>query len=130
MGFSFDSRHGMRKTDGKDKKAKKEPINLEHLHFYFDGVERDRLDTSGVSRKTGEVLALRDKLLTLPEGEFDAAIKTLKRMVADARKGGNTAKDKAKAEARRRQQAAQLFEQASEAAKTGSQAKAPKVSVV
>jgi hypothetical protein len=117
---------------GKTPKEPKPVADLEQLHFYFDAVERDRIDTCGFSRKSGEVLALRDKLLTMPEGEFDSAIKTLKRLVADVRKSGDSAKEKAKEAARQRRQASLLFDQVNEASKAvgGANAPAQKVSVV
>ncbi len=59
-------------------------ISLEDVCFYFDGVERDRLDAAGTSRRSGEVLALRDSLMRLPEAEFEVVIRTLRRVVSDA----------------------------------------------
>ncbi|MFW7380478.1 MAG: hypothetical protein ACOH5I_16820 [Oligoflexus sp.] len=63
--------------DGKPK-----VINLEDLHYYFDSREKDTLDYGGRSRKSREVLALRDRLLTLPDQEFEMAIKTLHQMIS------------------------------------------------
>ena len=64
-------------------KKKSIHVRLEELCFYFDGVERDRMDSSGTSRKSAEILALRDRLLKLPDENFDAAIKTVKSLVDD-----------------------------------------------
>ena len=58
-------------------------VRLEDVCFYFDGVERDRLDAAGWARKSGEVLALRERLLRLPEAEFDAVIKTVRAVIAE-----------------------------------------------
>lgn len=88
--------------------AKKPGVRLEDLMFYFDGVERDRLDASGTSRKTGEVLALRDRLLKMPEQQFEATIKTVKSMLIDEQE----IEDQAEGRARRTGQARQLFDQA------------------
>lgn len=87
------------------KKAKKSGVRLEDLAFYFDGVERDRLDATGTSRKTGEVLALRDKLLKLPEEQFDAAIKTVKGLIAES----SPKDDATETRAKRRLEASQLY---------------------
>jgi len=64
---------------------KPKQINLEDLHYYFDSREKDTLDHGGRSRKSREVLALRDRLLTLPDSEFEMAIKTLNNMLQDER---------------------------------------------
>ena len=63
---------------------------LEDLYLYFDGVERDRLDAAGMSRRSGEILALRDRLMRLPEAEFDVVIRTLRSVINDG--GGDTEK--------------------------------------
>ena len=62
---------------------KTKAIKLADVCFYFDAVERDSMDAFGQSRRSGELLALRERLLKLPEAEFDAAIKTLRGMVDD-----------------------------------------------
>jgi len=59
-------------------------IKIEDVYFYFDGVERDRLDASGMSRRSGEVLALRERLLKLPEAEFDVVIRTLRQVISES----------------------------------------------
>jgi hypothetical protein len=60
-------------------------ITLSALRFYFDCVSKDRLDNAGLSRKSAEILALREKLITLSDVEFDVAIKTLSSMVPKTR---------------------------------------------
>lgn len=86
-------------------KKKKATVKLEELMFYFDGVERDRLDAAGTSRKTGEVLALRDRLLRLPDDEFDATIKTVKGLLTEERNDGSDDASRA----RRSAEAQKLF---------------------
>ena len=61
----------------------KAKVKIEDVCFYFDGVERDRLDAAGMSRRSGEVLALRERLMKLPEAEFDAVIRTLRQLIED-----------------------------------------------
>lgn len=58
-------------------------IDLDAIAFYFDAVAKDRYDQGVLSRRHGQVLALREKLLQLPEGQFDLAIKTIQKMVTD-----------------------------------------------
>ncbi len=59
-------------------------ITVENLCFYFDAVQQDALDLGRTSLKSSKVLALRQKLLALPEPEFNAAIKTIEKLVDDA----------------------------------------------
>ena len=47
-----------------------EAFPLEKLSFYFDQVERDRMDTPGSSGRTHHVMQIRNHLLNLPEGQF------------------------------------------------------------
>lgn len=61
-------------------------IKIDDVIFYFDAVVRDQLDSAGYCRKSGEILALRSELLKLSDGEFSAAVKTVKQLVADKRK--------------------------------------------
>jgi len=68
--------------------ANSKSINLADVCFYFDAVERDLMDAAGQSRKCGELLALRDRLLKLPEAEFEAAIKTLRGITDDKKSSG------------------------------------------
>ena len=48
---------------GRKKKGNKKGVEIGQLHFYFDGVARDRLDAGSISRKSGEILRLREKIL-------------------------------------------------------------------
>jgi hypothetical protein len=59
----------------------KKGINLENLWFYFDSVERDCMDLGMLDQKASRVQALKGKLLRLPRAEFDAAMKTMERLV-------------------------------------------------
>jgi hypothetical protein len=51
------------------------------VHFYLDAQRQDGIDRGSQSWRTGQVLALREKLLSLPGGEFDLAMRTLHKMV-------------------------------------------------
>lgn len=97
---------------------------LEDVCFYFDGVERDRLDAAGVSRRSGEVLALRQRLLQLPEAQFDAAMQALKAMVETGKGVSAPASGRAEGQAR----ANSLFESVRPNATGGGLAKTGKVS--
>jgi hypothetical protein len=59
-------------------------LNLEGLWYYFDSIERDQLDMGQLDRKSSQVQALKGKLLRLPSAEFDAAIKTIEKLVQTA----------------------------------------------
>jgi len=62
-------------------REKNKPINFQDVAFYFDGVASIRQDQGGVGKRTAEILNLRERLLSLPEHEFNTIIKTLHRMV-------------------------------------------------
>jgi hypothetical protein len=64
--------------------SKKHDISLEAVTFYLDGVERNRLDTSGPGGKAGEAIAIRDQLLKLSDEAFHSAIKTMKALIVEA----------------------------------------------
>jgi hypothetical protein len=103
--------------------AKKKPgVKLEDLYFYFDSVERDSLDAAGISRRSSEVLALRERLLRMPEEEFDAAIKTMRSLCTDAPRGDGEGREA------RGQKARQLYEQTRARPSGGSGGKTSKVS--
>jgi len=81
---------------------------LAELAYYFDAVERDRMDMGYLSRKNGHILALREKLLSLPLPEFDAAIKTIERLVMDVSKS-----DRKPGQDQKRREAIELFDKVS-----------------
>lgn len=61
-------------------------FNLQELVFYFDSEARDRLDTSGKGRKLGLILDLGQKLMDLPDADFEAAVKTMRSLVGSKAK--------------------------------------------
>lgn len=83
--------------------------SISQLCYYFDSVERDRLDVGAIGRKAGQVLVLRQKLLSLPEPEFDAAIKTMEKLV-DTIPGKNGERGNSAS----RREALELFEKAND----------------
>ena len=86
-------------------------ITVENLCFYFDAVQQDALDLGRTSLKSSKVLALRQKLLSLPEPEFDAAIKTIEKLVDDAKPQQSSS---AGVSQRSRREALELFERTAE----------------
>ena len=90
----------------------KNGINLENLWFYFDAIERDCMDLGMMDQKSTRVQALKGKLLRLPKAEFDAAIKTIERLV-DA--GANSQEDKKNQEQQRKRASLELFEKTASA---------------
>ena len=85
----------------------KKGINLENLWFSFDSIERDCMDLGMIDQKSSRVQALKGKLLRLPKAEFDAAIKTIERLVDT---GANTREDKQIQEQQRKRASVELFE--------------------
>jgi hypothetical protein len=63
---------------------KEQSVHLDELSFYFDAVAKDRYDQGTLSRRNGQVLALRERLLSMPEYEFDAAMKTMEKIVGQS----------------------------------------------
>ncbi|MCX6119467.1 MAG: hypothetical protein NT027_18170 [Proteobacteria bacterium] len=59
-------------------------LNLESLWFYFDAIERDCMDLGMLDRKASQVQVLKGKLMKLPQAQFDAAVKTIEKLVEDA----------------------------------------------
>lgn len=101
------------------KKKKNGSVDLDDLAFYFDAQAKDRYDQGTLGRRTGQVLALREKLLSLPEGDFDMAIRTIEKLVADVPKRSPTLDPKGRADINK--QARTLYEKV-EAAGQGSAA--------
>jgi hypothetical protein len=86
--------------------SKSQMIDVSELQYYFDAVERDSLDRQSHSRRSSEVLAIRDKLLTLPDKDFEAAVQTIKNILTPTGpKTPGAEENKVK-----KQQAADLYE--------------------
>ncbi len=109
-------------------KKKDEGVTLDELMFYFDAQAKDRYDQGVLGRRNGQVLALREKLLSLPEGEFDMAIKTIEKLVADAPQKSLTLENKQRAEQQR--QARTLYEKVGTGAHGGTASAPEKVNKV
>ncbi len=78
-----------------NRKKSEEHVDLKELRFYFDSQAKDRMDHGAYGRRSGQVLALRESLLSLPEGEFDMAIKTIGKLVEGGNKKTSEKSDKA-----------------------------------
>lgn len=83
-------------------------IRIDDLYYYFDAKERDRLDAGGLGRRQNSYLAMREKLLRLPDAQFDAAMRALDSLV-----GGVDDLPKPGEDKNRRKAALELFEAAS-----------------
>lgn len=59
----------------------KEPFPIEKLSFYFDEVERDRMDALGSSARAADVIQIRNHLLTLPEDQFLPTLQAIKKIL-------------------------------------------------
>ncbi len=86
---------------------KQPTIDVSQLQYYFDSVERDSLDRMSHSRRSSEVLAIRDKLLTLPDKDFEAAVQTIKNILNPNAKPDTSEEQKAK-----RKEATELYDTA------------------
>ena len=87
-------------------------VNIETLWFYFDSIERDCMDLGMLDRKSSQVQALRGKLLRLPGPQFDAAMKTIEKLV----EGTDKAKDqKTDRETMRKRSSVELYERTASA---------------
>lgn len=80
---------------------------MESLWFYFDSIERDCMDLGMLDQKSSRVQALKGKLLRLPRAEFEAAIKTIERLVDE---NANVSSEKKTLEMQRKRASLELFE--------------------
>ncbi|MES2744589.1 MAG: hypothetical protein V4655_04140 [Bdellovibrionota bacterium] len=76
------------------------------IQYYFESQQHDTHDLQGRSRRASEVLKLRDRLLSMPEKEFDTAIHAI-RAILDPKTGKDAEDQKAK-----KRDAAELYERA------------------
>jgi hypothetical protein len=81
-------------------------INTENIWFYFDSIERDALDLGMLDRKSSQIQILKSKLLKLPQAQFDAAIKTIEKLVED----GTPTAPKRDLEAAKKKASKELYE--------------------
>jgi hypothetical protein len=104
--------------DNKIKKPQDPPYSLQSLGFYFDSLVQDRLDRGMLSRKSGQILTLREKLLQLPEPEFETTVKTISKFVETILPAAvESQRSKAPVPNQVRREALQVFERAAEESK-------------
>ena len=72
---------------------RKNQFDLNDLYFYFNAREKDSIDLGARSRKLGALLDLREKLMCLPDSEFQATVHTLQGML-NAKADKEETKDK------------------------------------
>ena len=106
-----------------DLRKEQDKIAIGDLFYYFDAKERDRLDAGGVGRKQSTYLAMREKLLKLPDAQFDAAMKAIDALVGP---GTNSALTTAEASMKGRA-ALELFERANASLKVSPSEKISRV---
>ncbi len=119
----------MTKPRDKDRQPAEPKIKLADLMFYFDSQERDRLDQGRLGRKSGQVLALRERLMKLPTEEFDVTMKSIEALVSvsnapHALSGGRSS------QGMRPKDAIALFEKATEVTADEPTDQSPRVSRV
>ncbi len=57
-------------------------FDAKDLQYYFEAQEQDTLDLQGRSRRASELLKIRDRLLSLPEKEFDTAVLAIRSLLS------------------------------------------------
>lgn len=76
------------------------------LQYYFESQQHDTYDLQGRSRRASEVLKVRDRLLSMPEKEFESAIHSI-RAILDPKSAQDENDSKSK-----KRDSAELFDQA------------------
>ena len=61
-------------------------ISIDDVRYYFDAKEKDSLDVGPRVHRNREVLSIRDRLLALPDRDFEVTIKAFKKMLTDESK--------------------------------------------
>lgn len=61
--------------------ATKQSFDAKDLQYYFEAKEQDTLDLQGRSRRSSELLKIRDRLLSMPEKEFDSAVHAIRTLL-------------------------------------------------
>ena len=85
------------------------------LQHYFDGIERQRLDSGALSKKSGKWLSLREKLFKLPDPTFDVVMKSLDGMIENFTLGEASEEKQSQSRNEDKHQALALFERVAEA---------------
>ena len=67
----------------------KSNFNARDLQYYFEAQEQDTLDLQGRSRRASELLKIRDRLLSMPEKEFDTAVHAIHSLLSPQTSGDN-----------------------------------------
>lgn len=60
----------------------KKTIEVSDLQYYFDAQERDTLDKQGYSRRSSDMLTIRDRILALPERDYNGVVQTIKNILS------------------------------------------------
>ncbi|MEZ4742049.1 MAG: hypothetical protein R3B45_06340 [Bdellovibrionota bacterium] len=89
-------------------------FHLSDLYYYFDSIERERMDNGGLSRKVGEWLALRNKLVKLPDPAFEVVIQSIHSLL-DTVSTEKLEKSDEKARIEERKRAMALFQRVAQA---------------
>lgn len=102
-------------------------IPIKDLRYYFDSVERDRMDQCSTGVRLAKILTLRDQLLSLSDEDFNVAIQTINKVVS-----GLTRAAQAREEANEvgKEEAATLYERVNETSSVGKTSAPPMVSSV
>ncbi len=93
-------------------KQRKKSFDLDDLKYYFESKEQDMIDRGGVISKNAQIMSLKEKLLALPEQDFDTTIRNVEKMLTTDTKDGK--KDKRREIREKQAEALELFEKATE----------------
>ncbi len=85
---------------------RKKSIDVSELQYYFDAQERDTLDKQGHSRRSSDMLSIRDRILALPERDYNGIVQSIKNILS---KGPGESADPAAAKLQRKD-AGELYE--------------------
>ncbi len=102
-------------------------VSIKEIRYYFDGVERDRLDSGRAGTKLAHVLRLRDQLLLLPEGDFEKAIETIDKLITAVVESARAKEKHGKGSALG---ASELFDRVQKTASVGKTSAPPTVAAV
>ena len=61
----------------------KSKLTVGDMSFYFDGQEKNSLDYGRLAARMGQVIGIRDKLLAMPERDFDSVVDAIGKIIGN-----------------------------------------------
>lgn len=56
-------------------------VDVDNIYYYFDSQAKERIDRGEMGRRSGDIIVLREKLLSMSHADYSAAIKVIEGMV-------------------------------------------------